>query len=385
MYPSRSLIAAALMLLALTPVIADEVSDARQAFDRVVVAINERSFEPVKAAIDKEALSKRVYAVRPSEPGSRQMLESQYWVMVEHFFWAGMPAATRNHKLQTVHFRFANGTGFAVLRLRRPGYAFAYTRVDLKNDSRGRLRIIDVQPFNARPSMSIELADYLATFQPTRASTRSLMKANDLSDTEVFQVSELLKAYRDSDNARFYKIFDGLDQRLQDEELLSRLNLLLAMYKEDMARLAAFMMRYIQIQEDKNRFSLALADTHVIFGDLEKAYQALLQFQQNYNLDEGAIPGKLSALALALGDLEAAESHALEAIEREPTLELGWWSLLRARTAAENYATAIEALSRLEADFGHKLNATKLKRDQYHAFTDLVESLEFKEWRAGRE
>ncbi len=385
MNSARVLIAATLWLVGMVPATADETTDAMQAFERVVVAINEKSFEPIKAVVDRSELTKRIYAVRPSEPNSRQALENQYWEMVEHFFWAGMPVAHRDHQLESVHFWFQNGKGFAVLRRRQPGYSFAFTRIDLMADSRGRLKIVDVQPFNARPPMSVDLADYLATFQPTRATTRALMKANDLSDTEVFQVSELLKAYRDRDSARYFKIFDGLDKRLQEDELLARFNLLLAMRSNDLNRGADFIISYVQLQQEKAPFSVALAETHILMGDLESGYQALLQFQQHYKLDEGAVPARLSALALALGDLESAESHALEAVKLEPALELGWWSLLRARAAAQSYAPATEALTRLEDDFGHTLNAAKLKRDPYRAFGDLVESQAFKDWRASRE
>ena len=187
MNSARVLIAATLWLVGMVPATADETTDAMQAFERVVVAINEKSFEPIKAVVDRSELTKRIYAVRPSEPNSRQALENQYWEMVEHFFWAGMPVAHRDHQLESVHFRFQNGKGFAVLRRRQPGYSFAFTRIDLMADSRGRLKIVDVQPFNARPPMSVDLADYLATFQPTRATTRALMRRTTCPTPRCFK------------------------------------------------------------------------------------------------------------------------------------------------------------------------------------------------------
>jgi hypothetical protein len=58
--------------------------------------------------------------------------------------------------------------------------------------------------------------------------------------------------------------------------------------------------------------------------------------------------------------------------------------LLRARAAAEDYRGALEPLQRLEDDFGHRLDESKLRRDRFRAFTGLAASQEFKDWRADR-
>ena len=93
----------------------------------------------------------------------------------------------------------------------------------------------------------------------------------------------------------------------------------------------------------------------------------------------------LSALALATGKAEDAEKFAVAATIDEPALELGWWSLLRARSAANDYDGALDALTYLEDHFSHRLDEAKLRRDKFRAFTNLVASQEFKDWRAGRD
>ena len=89
-------------------------------------------------------------------------------------------------------------------------------------------------------------------------------------------------------------------------------------------------------------------------------------------------------LALAIGKPDDAEEFAVAATVNEPELELGWWSLLRARAAARNFAGALEALTYLEDNFDHRLDEAKLRRDKYRAFASLASSQEFKDWRAGR-
>ena len=74
--------------------------------------------------------------------------------------------------------------------------------------------------------------------------------------------------------------------------------------------------------------------------------------------------------------------HALRAIDAEPTLEVGWWSLLRARSRTKDYAGAIEALSRLEDDFGHVLDPQKLAKDRF--LRVLVRQQEYIDWNEAR-
>jgi len=89
-------------------------------------------------------------------------------------------------------------------------------------------------------------------------------------------------------------------------------------------------------------------------------------------------------MALATGKPIEAEKFAVEATTDEPTLELGWWSLLRVRSSTKNYEGSIEALTQLEDTFGQRLDEAKLRRDKFRGFTQLVGSQEFKDWRASR-
>jgi hypothetical protein len=127
-----------------------------------------------------------------------------------------------------------------------------------------------------------------------------------------------------------------------------------------------------------------VSDFFLAVGAIEEAYALLKIFQQDFAVNEGALPAKLSALALATGKPDDAEKFAVEATIDEPTLELGWWSLLRVRSSAGNYAGSIEALTQLEESFGHRLDEAKLRRDKFRGFTQLVGSQEFKDWRATR-
>ena len=87
---------------------------------------------------------------------------------------------------------------------------------------------------------------------------------------------------------------------------------------------------------------------------------------------------RLSAAALVLGNTEDALARAEAAIQTEPGLELGWWSVLRARVTMEQFEGAVEALDALEKQFGYTLGADSFDKDPLMA--PLLRSEEFEAW-----
>ena len=73
----------------------------------------------------------------------------------------------------------------------------------------------------------------------------------------------------------------------------------------------------------------------------------------------------------------------MSATESEPGLELAWWTLLRTRTAAQDYEAALEPLTALEERFGHLLIPQALRRDPF--LKVLIEQPEYQQWRAARD
>ena len=134
---------------------------------------------------------------------------------------------------------------------------------------------------------------------------------------------------------------------------------------------------------DDHLNSLRLVGYFIANRQYEEAIDAIERFQEGSGIRDGAMESVKSAAALAMGNMDDAEKHALQATVVEPSLELGWWSLLRARTRAKDYDGATEALTRLEDEFGHTLDAAKLKRDRF--LKVLADKQEYLNWRASRE
>ena len=107
------------------------------------------------------------------------------------------------------------------------------------------------------------------------------------------------------------------------------------------------------------------------------------EFENALGIEDGVVRSLKATAAMALGEFGQAQDFALGATQAEPDLELAWWTLLRTRTAAEDYAGATEALTQLEDRFGHLLIPQTLRRDRF--LKVLIEQQEYKDWRAARD
>ena len=168
-----------------------------------------------------------------------------------------------------------------------------------------------------------------------------------------------------------------------NEPVILRLNLQLSLAFPESPRAANAVQLILDTFPDDHLYSLRLVSFFIANRQYQEAVDAIERFQSGSGIRDGAMESVKSAAALAMGNTDDAEKYALQATVVEPSLELGWWSLLRARTRAENYDGATVALARLEDEFGHTLDAEKLKRDRF--LKVLADKQEFLNWRASRE
>jgi hypothetical protein len=381
----KALTILALLTLAAVPLnAAENDTKAFGQFQEILAGIENRSFAPIQAAIDKSDLSNRILKSGKIEPEARKILNDNFWQLIEKSFMEDLPPTGLKTKIQLVDFAFENGKGYAGVRFNHSKYEYAYLVFDLRYDSRSRLKIVDWFVSSMGQMFSARIGEQLVILMPTKAATRKLISISNPSDLQLFQVTEIFKASRDRQAARFFEIYDEFDDSLKREPLIAKYAVYFALASKDADRLASGLNIFVDVYSQDPNFALMLSDLFVRAQNYEESYVSLGRFHENFSVKEGAVPARLSALALALGKLEDAEKYAVEATVVEPSLELGWWSLLRARARAQDHVGALEPLTSLEDNFGYKLDAGKLRRDKFQGFTTLVSSAEFKEWRAGR-
>jgi tetratricopeptide (TPR) repeat protein len=373
-----------LLMMAGPLIAAADDDEALEQFQDILLGLEERSFESLQKAIDKTDMRNRVLSARQVDANVAQILDTNFWQFVESGFASNLPPPGGKARIKLVDFVFQDGQGKAAIRFSKPNFEFAYQVFDLRHDGRGRLRIVDWFDSTTGQSLSAEIAEELMVQMPTKSATRESISIQNPTDLQLFQVTEIYKASRDKQPPRFFEIYDEFSDPLKREPFIAKNAVSMAYMLQDADRLVQGLTIFVDVYSDQPNFALAISDIHLAIGAYDESYALLNSFHQNFPVKEGALPAKLSALALVTGKPDDAEKYAVEATTDEPDLELGWWSLLRARSTAENYSGAIEALTQLEDTFGQRLDETKLRRDKFRGFIKLVDSQEFKDWRADR-
>jgi tetratricopeptide (TPR) repeat protein len=374
-----------LIVLATPLFAADDDTKAFGQFQGFLEGMDQKSFEMMQDYIDQTDLTNRILSHQSVQPDVEQAFRSDFWNIIETGVAAVLPPEGSKVKGELIQFEFEDGQGRACVRFAYPNHNFQFRRFELRHDRRGRLKISDWFDSNKGLTFSALIGEELLTAKPTKEATRRLLSIETPSDLQLFQATELLKAIRDHDAPRFFDIYNEFDDQLKKVPWIAKNAVSMAHDLKDIDRFARTLEIFADVFADDPDMALLLSDYYLIVQDYERALTALQRFEQHFAVNEGALPARLSAIALAAGKLEEAETFAVAATTNEPKVELGWWSLLRVRTAAKDYQGALAALTYLEDNFGHRLDARKLRRDKFRAFTKLASSQEFKDWRAGRD
>lgn len=360
----------------------------RGQFQAVVDGLNRDSFKPFHAAINKAAMLDRIYGARLIDPAVKSSFSGDFQSAIEASFMSGFPKA-RNAAQQgaeiigtIIDFRASGDRGRAVVRYAAKGYRYSYHAYDLARDEKGRLVIVDWLDYYLGGWFSDYMGDALVRTMPGKPAIRNLLGMQDASERQLFQVGELLKAARDSNGQRFWQIYDDLEGELRAEREIVVLNLQVARALNHRGRLAQAIDELRRKFPDERIFSLLMAEHFIVVGAYAGAIEQFEYFQSLLGLRDGVTESFKASAATAMSDHEAAVEFALGATRAEPGLALSWWSLLRARTGAGDYAGATEALTRLEDDFGESLTPEKLGRDRF--LKVLAGQQEYLDWRASR-
>lgn len=376
---------AALMVLTwpmsgLADVTTDEI---RAQFQGIIQGLNDNSFDRFHRATDKTDLLARIYANHLVEPDVKKAFAADFAPAIERTFSSSFPKSNKDILGTLIDFQFQGSEGRAVVRYALSGHRYTYHVYDLRLDKKGRLIIVDWLDYYQGSRFSDWVGESLVMAMPNRPATRKMLDNKNLGDAEVFQMGELFKAVRDNKPVRFFQIYDGLDEVLQKEKLVIRLNMYVSQMSRDRARTENAVRTLLANYPDDPLLSLRLIEYYIPARQYDEAITALVALQEGLGVEDGATESLKASAALAMGNTADAEKYALQATVVEPALELSWWSLLRASTRAENYAGVTAALTRLEDDFGHTLDPQQLKKDRF--LKVLADKQEYLDWRASRE
>lgn len=389
---NRLLVFAAVVMILMTPQLAAARSaeeDIREEFAAVIDALNDNTFSAFQDAINEKALVNRILGTRVIEPDVAESFAAAFSGNLEQMFIESFPRArTREERggeiIGTiVSFQFQDGQGRAIVRYEGKGYRFSYHSYDLASTRSGKLVIVDWFDYYNSSWFSEDAGNALVRAMPGQVAVRSVMQMPNPSEGQLFQMGELLKAVRDKNAQRYFQIYDGLEEALRKEPLIVVLHFHYCRALGDPARVNLAVQELVAAFPGEALYSLSLAEFYISRSLFKEAIVELDRFEGALGMKDGVSEAFKATSAMALGDFERAQEFALSATQVEPGLELSWWTLLRATTAAENYAGATDAMTQLEDRFGYLLIPQKLRRDRFLKI--LIGQQEYKDWRAGRD
>lgn len=349
----------------------------------IVEDLNKGSFKRLARSIDENDMLDRIFGLRlidqrikrdfreklTSDDGFENFIQSIYKNEAKD----GIRA-----RLLTVESRGRRGR--AVVRFDMSHFQANYIEYDLSLDNKERVVVLDWDDYLWGHRFSDRTGLMLVQGQPNVNAVRKLIDYPNVREAEIFQIAEVLKAARDFDFERYFNIFDNLDDKLQRQRAILVVGLdatRLARKRRNQRKLLEVIDQYYP---QEPLFSLSLLDYYFPARQYQKAYDALLRLKGKLRIDDAVTNARLSSTTLVMGQIEDAIAYADKSVEQEPDLELGWWAVLRAQVAGNNFAAAITALDKLAADFGHDLGPEALAKDP--SLKQFSETSEYRAWHA---
>ena len=361
----------------------------RGQFQAVIDGLNDNSFRRFHEAIDDEAFVGRVLGTRVIDEEARRAFAQSFPQTLESMYQAAFPSPRTEEEAAgaiigtLVSFVEEGGQARAIVRFEGEGFRYSWHTYDLVRGRGGRVQIVDWFDYYQAAWFSQLAGDSLVRSLPGPASVASVLEMPRPTEGQLFQVGELFKAARDGNPRRFVQIHDGLEESLRQEPFIVKLNFQYWRMLRDPGRLRAAAEALAGTFPGDGQQALSLAEFYVQARRFDDAIVQFELLEDALGVEDGVIESLKATAAMGLGEFDRAQAFAVAATQAEPELELAWWTLLRTRTAAENYGGATEVLTELEDRFGHLLIPQTLRRDRF--LKVLIDQQEYKDWRAARD
>jgi hypothetical protein len=347
-------------------------------FADIVGELNKGSFRALTNAIDREQMLEAIFGLRLIDRRIRDQFEDRFADEIADIVEQGFRSAGEDFKAHLLEVESSGDQGRARVRYDLPDFQFNYHEYTLQLDSRGRLRIVDWVDFLSGGSFAEMVGQMLVAAAPSKSAVRKLLDLQRPSEQQIFQTTEMLKAARDRQRDRFLEIHQSMGPELKAQRITVMTYARLMQTLRSRRGMRGALLEMARYFPNEPLYSLMLLDLYFPTRQFEAALDALLRLESRLAVQDSAMQARLSSATLVLGRPDDALEYAQLSTQLEPGLELGWWSLLRAAAASENFGVAVSALEKLTGEFGHTLNAEVLGKDP--GLRSLVSSAEFQAW-----
>ena len=349
---------------------------------KIVDDFNAGSTDVFVGSIDLADLLDRVFGLRLIDQRVKKETRKGLPQSFLRYITSSLPGKDESVKATLLVVESRGDRGRAVVRFDYPKFQFNYHEYDLRLRANHKVVIYDWIDFLDGNLFTEAVGRSMVMAAPGKAAARKLLDFQNVSENELFQFAELLKAARDRKLDRYLEIREGMQERFQRQRIVVETNVHLARQVRKRRQMVAGLAIMAKYYPEEPLYSLMLLDYYVPARKLDEAVAALQRLVERLDVADAAMEARLSAAALDKGDLQDASARADAALSLEDDLELAWWSALKARVALEDFARATEALQQLEAQFGWDLGTETLQQDK--SYRALLASSEYQVWLESR-
>ncbi len=351
----------------------------RSGMEMLVADLNKTSYRSIIQAVDQGDMLERIYGLRLIDQQVKKSFGERLEYTWEDLIRSGFPATDDGLTATLLGVESRGNLGRAVVRFDLPKFQFSYHEYDLRLDDAGRMYVVDWIDYLEGKRFSDAVGESLVMGMPSKPAMRKLLDFRNVSDVELFQFGELLKAARDGRLARYFEILEGMEERFQRQRIVVETTVRVAKRARQKRAMLAGLETMARYYPDEPLYALMLLDHFFPARKYEEAFRALLAAYRKIGFDDAAMEARLSAAALIMGNAQDAAGYAERALELGPGLELAWWSALKARATLQDFGGAVDALEFLESEFGYELTPEALGRDP--TYRGLLASAEYSAWR----
>ena len=148
----------------------------------------------------------RIYGLRLIDQQVKKSFGERLEYTWDDLIRSGFPATDDGLTATLLGVESRGNLGRAVVRFDLPKFQFSYHEYDLRLDDAGRMYVVDWIDYLEGKRFSDAVGESLVMGMPSKPAMRKLLDFRNVSDVELFQFGELLKAARDGRLARYFEI-----------------------------------------------------------------------------------------------------------------------------------------------------------------------------------
>lgn len=287
----------------------------------------------------------------------------------------------QNAQLTFIRSRSIHDEQHALVRVDMKEKGINYLDFILGPDESGAIKILDWHNYAQGQLYTNSLRQALVLMFPQdKTLIGRLLGTSKVNRKTVRGFSELAKLSREGKFDRWLEEYETLpkDMKYSRIMLVSRVLITSAMGAEDQYRTALKDVNtYIG---DDPTLSLLLIDHYFYEGDFEAAHKALNRLNA-YTGGDAAIDFLHANIYLTEKNYPESIKYAQRATQHDPSFEDSYWTLLNASIHEKKYQMAVNALKRLESEFGYEFDPKELAHQE--GYNEFVKSSTFARWRDG--